>query len=272
MEENVVEAVTNNVLGTRNVIEAAVRSGVQHFVLISTDKAVRPTNVMGATKRVAEYMVHDAALRHRRNFVAVRFGNVLGSQGSVVPTFVRQIREGGPLTVTHPEMRRYFMTIPEAVQLVLQAAALGKGGELFMLDMGEPVKIVDLARDMIRLSGLEEGVDIEIEFTGIRPGEKLYEEMFFSHEVAEPTGHPKILRARNGQMPPLESGIVDELVAAAVHHAPESELRQLLVDLVPDYACGELRARPLPLVAAQGAGQRASGEVLVRSLEDRRRA
>jgi FlaA1/EpsC-like NDP-sugar epimerase len=272
MEANVVESITNNVLGTKNIVDAAVRSGAQHFVLISTDKAVRPTNVMGATKRVAEYLVHDAAIRHKRNFVAVRFGNVLGSQGSVVPTFLRQIRDGGPLTVTHPEMRRYFMTIPEAVQLVLQAASIGKGGELFMLDMGEPVKIVDLARDMIRLSGLEEGVDIEIEFTGIRPGEKLYEEMFFSHEVAEGTEHPKILRARNSQMPIMELGVVDELIAAAVHHAPESELRQLLVDLVPDYACGDLRARPLTPVRQDSVRHRASGEILVRSLEEKRRA
>jgi FlaA1/EpsC-like NDP-sugar epimerase len=273
MEENVVEAITNNVLGTKNVVDASVRSGVKHFVLISTDKAVRPTNVMGATKRVAEHVVHDAAIRHRRNFVAVRFGNVLGSQGSVVPTFVRQIREGGPLTVTHPEMRRYFMTIPESVQLVLQAASIGKGGELFMLDMGEPVKVVDLARDMIRLSGLEEGVDIEIEFTGIRPGEKLYEEMFFSHEVAEPTAHPKILRARNALQETLGyAAAIDEMITAAVHHVPESELRQQLVDLVPDYKCGDLRARPLNIVNEQDVRSRPSGEVMVRSLEEKRRA
>src|SRR5205085_4004829 len=173
METNVVEAITNNVLGTRNLVEASAASGAQHFVFISTDKAVRPTNVMGATKRIAEFVVHNAAIRHARNFVSVRFGNVLGSQGSVVPTFARQIREGGPVTVTHPDMRRYFMTIPEAVQLVLKAGALGSGGELFMLDMGEPIRVFDLARDMIRLSGLQEGVDINIEFTGIRPGEKL---------------------------------------------------------------------------------------------------
>jgi FlaA1/EpsC-like NDP-sugar epimerase len=268
MEENVVEAITNNVLGTKNVVEAAVRHGTQHLVLISTDKAVRPTNVMGATKRVAEYLVHDAAIRHRRNFVAVRFGNVLGSQGSVVPTFVRQIREGGPITVTHPEMRRYFMTIPESVQLVLQAAGIGKGGELFMLDMGEPVKIVDLARDMIRLSGLEEGVDIEIAFTGIRPGEKLYEEMFFSHEVAERTEHPKILRARNGQLQHGDATLIEALVSGAIHHAPERELRQMLVDLVPDYACGDLAGHP---AGSPSSVRRSGEEVPVRSLEEHRR-
>jgi FlaA1/EpsC-like NDP-sugar epimerase len=239
MEENVVEAVTNNVLGTKNVVDAAIACGTQHFVLISTDKAVRPPNVMGATKRVAEYIVHQAGVRHHRNFVAVRFGNVLGSQGSVVPTFVRQIKAGGPVTVTHPEMRRYFMTIPEAVQLVLQAGVLGKGGELFMLDMGEPVRIVDLARDMIRLSGLQEGVDISIEFTGVRPGEKLYEEMFFSHEVAEPTDHPKILRARNGHDADGEDRKIAKLLEVAAHSGDERQLRKLLRELVPDFTNGE---------------------------------
>src|SRR5207249_553148 len=189
MEENVIEAITNNVFGTLNMVDAALEAGCEHFVLISTDKAVRPTSVMGATKRIAELIVQRAATKHERNFVSVRFGNVLGSRGSVVPTFLRQIRSGGPVTVTHPEMRRFFMTIPEAMQLVLQAGSLGVGGELFMLDMGEPVKVLDLARDMIGLSGLEEGSDIDIEFTGIRPGEKLYEEMFFNHEIAEPTEH-----------------------------------------------------------------------------------
>ncbi|MFN2315707.1 MAG: polysaccharide biosynthesis protein, partial [Gemmatimonadales bacterium] len=173
MEWNVVEAVTNNVIGTRNVVEAAIAAGTSHMLLISTDKAVCPTNVMGATKRVAEQLVQEAARRTGRHFIAVRFGNVLGSRGSVLPNFLRQIEAGGPITVTHPEMRRYFMTIPESVQLVLQAAVLGQGGEVFVLDMGEPVKIVDLARDLIRLSGLEVDRDIEIKFTGVRPGEKL---------------------------------------------------------------------------------------------------
>ncbi|MFI5230140.1 MAG: UDP-N-acetylglucosamine 4,6-dehydratase family protein, partial [Gemmatimonadales bacterium] len=234
MEENVVEAITNNVLGTSNVVAAAVACGAKHFVLISSDKAVRPSNIMGATKRIAEHVVHQAAVKHHRNFVAVRFGNVLGSRGSVVPTFVRQIKAGGPVTVTDPEMRRYFMTIPESVQLVLQAGALGKGGEVFLLDMGEPVRIVDLARDMIRLSGLREGDDIEIQFTGRRAGEKLYEEMFFSHEVAEATNHPKILRARNGQEGATEDAI-QRLTANARRGVSDVQLRRMLKQLVPDF-------------------------------------
>jgi FlaA1/EpsC-like NDP-sugar epimerase len=238
MEENVSEAITNNVLGTRNVVDAAVACGTQHFVLISTDKAVRPTNVMGASKRVAEYIVQNAAYAHKRHFVSVRFGNVLGSRGSVVPTFLRQIQNGGPVTVTHPEMRRYFMTIPEAVQLVLQAGAQGRGGELFMLDMGEPVKIVDLARDMIRLSGFEEGNDIEIQFSGIRPGEKLYEEMFFNDEIAEPTEHPKVLRARNGRHDVVSDLAIGGLVESALRDMTDEQLRCALRELVPDYVNG----------------------------------
>ena len=148
---------------------------VEHFVLISTDKAVRPTSVMGASKRIAEHLVHECAMSGRSGYVSVRFGNVLGSRGSVVPTFMRQIADGGPVTITHPDMTRYFMTIPEAVQLVLQSAALGDQGEVFVLDMGEPVRVFDLATDLIRLSGLEPDVDIEVRFTGVRPGEKLFE-------------------------------------------------------------------------------------------------
>jgi FlaA1/EpsC-like NDP-sugar epimerase len=236
MECNAVEAVTNNVLGTRNLVEAAVAFNVEHFVLISTDKAVRPTNVMGATKRIAEFVVHNAAVRHNRNFVSVRFGNVLGSQGSVVPTFLRQIKAGGPVTVTHPDMRRFFMTIPEAVQLVLQAGARGRNGELYMLDMGEPVKVLDLARDMVRLSGLQEGVDIEIEFTGVRPGEKLYEEMFFSHEVAESTDHPKILRGKSGLEQYCSDESIESLIKLARGSADEKTIRAMLRRLVPDFA------------------------------------
>jgi FlaA1/EpsC-like NDP-sugar epimerase len=170
-----------------------------------------------------------------RNFVAVRFGNVLGSRGSVVPTFMRQIENGGPVTVTHPEMRRYFMTIPEAVQLVLQAGAIGKGGEVFVLDMGEPVKILDLATDLIRLSGLEVGSDIEIRFTGTRPGEKLYEELFFDSENALATDHPKVLRAKNGVLPIGLSTVVDLLVEGAKDGWDDEQLRGLLARLVPDF-------------------------------------
>jgi FlaA1/EpsC-like NDP-sugar epimerase len=235
MECNVAEAVTNNVLGTKNVTELAAEYGVEHLVLISTDKAVRPTNIMGATKRVAEQIVQEIAESQERKFVAVRFGNVLGSRGSVVPTFLRQIRTGGPVTVTHPEMRRYFMTIPEAVQLVLQAGALGRGGEVFVLDMGEPVKVLDLATDLIRLSGLEVGTDIEIRFTGARPGEKLYEELFFDSENAIPTDHPKVLRAKNGTLPIGLSTVVEALVEGARTGRPDDEIRELLGRLVPDF-------------------------------------
>jgi len=235
MEENMAEAVTNNVLGTKNIAELSAEFGVEHLVLISTDKAVRPTNVMGATKRVAEQIVQEIAETHGRNFAAVRFGNVLGSRGSVVPTFLRQIEAGGPVTVTHPEMRRYFMTIPEAVQLVLQAGAIGKGGEVFVLDMGEPVKILDLATDLIRLSGLEVGTDIEIRFSGTRPGEKLYEELFFDSESALPTGHPKVLRAKNGVLPIGLSTVVDLLVDGARRGWSDDQLRKLLGRLVPDF-------------------------------------
>jgi FlaA1/EpsC-like NDP-sugar epimerase len=235
MEGNVAEAVTNNVLGTKNVAELSAEFGVEHLVLISTDKAVRPTNIMGATKRVAEQVVQEVAESQGRKFVAVRFGNVLGSRGSVIPTFLRQIQSGGPVTVTHPEMRRYFMTIPEAVQLVLQAGAIGQGGEVFVLDMGEPVKVLDLATDLIRLSGLEVGTDVEIRFTGTRPGEKLYEELFFDSESAIPTDHPKVLRAKNGVLPLGLSTVVDVLVEGARGGRSDEEIRELLVRLVPEF-------------------------------------
>jgi FlaA1/EpsC-like NDP-sugar epimerase len=235
MEENVIEAITNNIFGTLNVVDAALAAKCTHFVLISTDKAVRPTSVMGATKRVAELIVQHAAVKYDRNFVSVRFGNVLGSRGSVVPTFLRQIRSGGPVTVTHPEMQRYFMTIPEAVQLVLQAGALGRGGEVFVLDMGEPIRVVDIATDLIRLSGLTVGSDIQIKFTGMRPGEKLYEEMFFSAENVLTTDHPKVLRARNGILPEGVMRRIESLVDAAEAEHPDQELKSLLRTLVPDF-------------------------------------
>ena len=192
MESNVSEALRNNVLGTRLVAEVAGRSGAEAFVLISSDKAVFPTSVMGATKRLAELVIQDMDGKYDTRFLAVRFGNVIGSNGSVIPIFREQIRRGGPVTVTHPEMKRYFMTIPEATQLVLQAGAIGNGGEILILDMGKPVKILDLARETIRLSGLRPDQDIKIEFTGIRPGEKLIEVLESDTERLLKTVHPKI--------------------------------------------------------------------------------
>lgn len=238
MEANPVEAITNNVMGTRTVLDAALAVGVERFVMISTDKAVNPTNIMGASKRAAELLVYQAAQRSGKPYVAVRFGNVLGSRGSVVHTFRRQIAAGGPVTVTHPEMRRYFMTIPEAVQLVLQAAVLGRGGEVFVLDMGEPVKIADLARDLIELSGLEVGRDIDIKFTGLRPGEKMFEELFISGESYVRTAHQKIFVARNGAANAsccvdLDQE-VDQLIAAAAC-GDRATIIQAMQAVVPEY-------------------------------------
>jgi FlaA1/EpsC-like NDP-sugar epimerase len=236
MEANVGEAVLNNVLGTRNVVSLCAQYDVEHFVLISTDKAVRPTSVMGATKRIAELVVHECARECKNGYVAVRFGNVLGSRGSVVPTFMRQIAEGGPITVTHRDMTRYFMTIPEAVQLVLQAAAIGGEGEVFVLDMGEPVRIFDLATDLIRLSGFEPGVDIEVRVTGMRPGEKLYEELFFTHKSVSPTAHPKVLRARDAELAVHSPADIEALVLAAKENRSEAAIRRLILKLVPEFA------------------------------------
>jgi FlaA1/EpsC-like NDP-sugar epimerase len=192
MEENPQEAVKNNVFGTLNVVECADKYGVRRFVMISTDKAVNHTNIMGATKRLCEMIIQGMNKKSKTEYVAVRFGNVLGSNGSVIPLFKKQIAAGGPVTVTHPEITRFFMTIPEAVQLVLQAGAMAKGGEIFVLDMGQPVKIADLAKDLIRLSGFEPDVDIEIKYTGLRPGEKLYEELLMAEEGLTATKHEKI--------------------------------------------------------------------------------
>ncbi|MCW5878546.1 MAG: polysaccharide biosynthesis protein [Anaerolineales bacterium] len=217
MEVNVGEAVANNVGGTRNVVNAALEARVPRLVMISTDKAVRPSSIMGATKRVAEWIVLDAATRARKAYSVVRFGNVLGSRGSVVPLFKRQIAAGGPLTVTHPEMERYFMTIPEAVHLVLQAAAFDEQGRVFMLEMGEPVRILDLANDLIRLSGLTPGEDIHIEFSGLRPGEKLKEQLWENGAGYEDTAHPHIHRVLEAERLSGEAltGAVQKLGAAA---------------------------------------------------------
>jgi FlaA1/EpsC-like NDP-sugar epimerase len=215
MEDNPEEAVSNNVIGTRNVVDAAVACGTPRLVLVSTDKAVSPTSIMGASKRIAEEVVRSAARRHGRSFVVVRFGNVLGSRGSVVPLFKQQIERGGPITITHPDMRRFFMTIPEAVDLVLQAGGMGNGGELFVLNMGEPVRIVDLATDLIKLSGLSPE-EIPIEFSGLRAGEKLSESLWEDGAIVQPTANPDVLQVAEPQGPPGElAHAIDDLVEAA---------------------------------------------------------
>ncbi|HEU4449994.1 MAG TPA: nucleoside-diphosphate sugar epimerase/dehydratase [Gaiellaceae bacterium] len=212
MEANPLESVRNNALGTRSLAEIASEAGAKRFVLVSTDKAVNPKNVLGQTKALCEWIVAASAARggNGTSFISVRFGNVLGSSGSVIPLFRRQIERGGPVTVTHPDMARYFMTIPEAVQLVVQAGAIGESGDVFVLDMGEPVKIVDLARNMIRLSGKEPERDVAVEFIGVRAGEKLHEELWAEDEAVEPTAHPKILRAGG---PPVDPGWLDAELA-----------------------------------------------------------
>jgi FlaA1/EpsC-like NDP-sugar epimerase len=196
MENNPSEAVLTNVLGTRNLVDLSREIGVHKFVMISTDKAVNPTNVMGASKRIAEIYAQNADVKSETKFITTRFGNVLGSNGSVIPLFEKQIAQGGPITLTDDRVTRFFMTIPEACQLVLEAGSMGEGGEIFVFDMGESVKIVDLAKKMIQLSGLELGKDIEIKITGLRPGEKLYEELLAKDENSLPTHHPQILKAK----------------------------------------------------------------------------
>lgn len=244
MESNCEDAVTNNIAGTRNLVGFSEQHGVERFVLISSDKAVNPSNIMGATKRVAEMITQDTARRTGKPFVAVRFGNVLGSRGSVVPTFREQIARGGPVTVTHPDVKRYFMTIPEAVQLVLQAATLA-GQEcssgVFVLDMGEPIKVADLARDLIELSGKQVGRDIEIVFTGLRPGEKLFEELFRDGESYRRTKHEKIFVAECPVAGDAasERETVFEKIEKLINRAEagsDLEVRRLLREIVPNYA------------------------------------
>jgi FlaA1/EpsC-like NDP-sugar epimerase len=244
MEVNIEEAVTNNVIGTHNIVEAALNFDLDRLVLISTDKAIRPSSVMGATKRMAEMLVLDAAHRSGKEFSVVRFGNVLGSRGSVVPLFKRQIESGGPVTVTHPEMERYFMTIPEAVHLVLQAAAMGHGGEVFVLRMGDQVNILQLAEDLIRLSGLEPGQDIEIVFSGVRAGEKLSEELWDQWAQFEPTEHAEIVRLIDEDL--LNSDTLNQTVNELAFLADEGEVDAIIRVLDETIPGAAVRSVPPP--------------------------
>jgi FlaA1/EpsC-like NDP-sugar epimerase len=237
MEQSPDEAVLNNIMGTQNLLVAAAQVNVGRFVNISTDKAVRPTSVMGASKRVAEYLVEKASHEAKpgQAYVSVRFGNVLGSEGSVVPLFREQIRRGGPVTVTDPEMTRYFMSIPEATQLVLQAASLGGNGVIYMLNMGRPVRILDLARDLIELSGFEPDIDIPVVFTGIRPGEKLFEELLAAEEGVVGTAHEKILAVRRSDYPEEKLNALLAHLFASAFACDEARIKGLLKELVPTY-------------------------------------
>lgn len=235
MERNPEEALKNNILGTNNLAEAADAVHVKTFVLISTDKAVNPTSIMGTTKRVAEMIIQSLDKRSKTKFVAVRFGNVLGSRGSVIPTFKKQIAKGGPVTVTHPEMVRYFMTIPEAAQLVIQAGAMAQGGEIFILDMGKPVKILDLARDLIRLSGFEPDVDIPIKFTGMRPGEKLYEELLTAEEGTSATKHKRIFVAKPNHIHTEQLEELIHLIRKRGSYLTRDEVIEHLQAIVPTF-------------------------------------
>ena len=235
MEAHAGEAVKNNVLGTKNVADAAQAHNVSTFVMISTDKAVNPTSVMGATKRVAEMYIQSMAAGSHTRFVAVRFGNVLGSRGSVIPLFRKQIESGGPLTVTHPEITRYFMTIPEAAKLVVQASVMAKGGEIFILDMGNPVKIADLAKDLIRLSGFSPDVDIKIRYTGLRPGEKLYEELLTAEEGTRRTVHKKIFVAKKQE---INAGMLEKEIASLERFARDNnqfQIKKKLIQITGSY-------------------------------------
>ena len=248
MEANVEEAVTNNIQGTRNVVEMALNHDVEQLIMVSTDKAIRPSSVMGATKRMAELIVLDAAHKSGKEFTIVRFGNVLGSRGSVVPHFKEQIARGGPVTITHPDMERYFMTIPEAVHLVLQAMTMGNGGEVFVLKMGEQVRIADLAEDLIRLSGFEPGKDIEIVYTGIRPGEKLSEELWDQWATYEQTQHPDIVQLLDEDIlsgSPLQQ-VVDELIHLA-REGDAAAIVKIMDEMIPGAA---VRSTPPPDVTS----------------------
>jgi FlaA1/EpsC-like NDP-sugar epimerase len=235
MENNPSESILTNVLGTKNVAELASQFKAERFVFVSTDKAVNPSNVMGASKRIAEIYIQSLGKKSSTKFITTRFGNVLGSNGSVIPRFKKQIEQGGPITITHPEITRYFMTIREASQLVLEAASMGRGGEIFVFDMGNSVKIVDLVRKMILLSGLKEGKDITIEYTGLRPGEKLYEELLANAENTLPTHHSQILV---GKVREYEYEEIKEIIDALIKSFDTQDneiIVQRMKDLVPEF-------------------------------------
>ena len=264
LEDQPRAAIYNNVIGTCLIAEEAARANVETFVLISTDKAVNPTNIMGATKRAVEYFcqnLNDPASKTK--FITVRFGNVLNSAGSVVPLFKKQIEAGGPVTVTHPEITRYFMTIPEASQLILQAVFLGQGGEIFVLDMGEPIKIRYLAEQMIKIAGKVIDQDVNIIYTGLRPGEKLYEECFYSNEVLQPTTHAKILRAkshhRNFENIKLIYHRLEKLCKS--EHPADDEMLNLLCQFVPEYNHYSIAASKRELVSSEAHDLPLTGEI-----------
>jgi FlaA1/EpsC-like NDP-sugar epimerase len=235
MESNPLEAIRNNVFGTRNLADLANKYGVLKFVFISTDKAVNPTNVMGASKRIAEMYIQALNKQSDTSFITTRFGNVLGSNGSVIPLFKRQIESGGPVTVTHPEVTRFFMTIPEACQLVLEASSIGRGGEIFVFDMGKPVKVADLAKNMIRLAGFEPEVDIQIKYVGLRPGEKLYEELLHQSEDDIPTHHPKIMIARVREQNMSRIHIYFDAMAESITAQDNLQVVKLMKEIVPEF-------------------------------------
>jgi FlaA1/EpsC-like NDP-sugar epimerase len=241
MERNPFEAVSVNILGTKIIADLAVEFGVEKFVFVSTDKAVNPTNIMGCSKRISEIYVqsYDKQLRiigkHKTQFVTTRFGNVLGSNGSVIPLFKKQIEAGGPVTVTHPEISRYFMTIPEACQLVLEAGAIGRGGEIFIFDMGKSVKVVDLARKMIMLAGYEPNKEIDIVYTGLREGEKLFEELIADRENTIPTHHRKIMIAKVGEVDYTKINSYINLLSELMYDSNELKMVALMKEIVPEF-------------------------------------
>ena len=247
MELHPGEAVKNNVFGTKVIATLADQHSASHFVMVSSDKAVNPTSIMGATKQLAERVVYDLAQISETKFATVRFGNVLGSAGSVVPRFQQQIRNGGPITITDERMTRYFMSIPEAAQLVIQSAAMCQGGEIYVLDMGEPVKIIDLAEDLVTLSGLPKGT-IEFQFSGIRPGEKLYEELYFDEEATLPTPHPKVRAAYPREFQDGDGAAeIDALIRIA--EQDPAKVKSAVVGMVSSFHFSKDKVQPVPLLS-----------------------